>query len=89
MALLSITQGRGDKKSYRILTMDNGLEALLVSNAAVSEDSKAAAALVVQTCFFADPPIAEGCAHFLEVSKLSLPVITDRILNHSAVFSST
>jgi insulysin len=52
-----------DDRSYRTLTLANGLKVLLVSDPALD---KAAAALDVAVGFFSDPESLPGLAHFLE-----------------------
>eukprot|EP01036_Dinobryon_divergens_P028604 gene28604-37575_t len=69
---LEIRKAQNDKKSYKIVSnLPSGLEVLLVSTATSLKEGdinshKAAAALSVQVGSYADPPVAEGCAHFLE-----------------------
>lgn len=76
-ATISTTKSKSDKKHYALYTVPGvGLEVLLISsldkyvrdsaNLDVSR-MKAAAAMSVQVGSFADPPEAQGCAHFLEV----------------------
>ncbi len=55
--------GRTDKHQYRVLTLDNGLRAILVSDA---EADKAAAAMDVRVGSLCDPDDLPGLAHFLE-----------------------
>lgn len=69
---LDHTKSLVDEKNYRVLSLLSGLEVLLVSTKAKSESRgevnvKAAAAMSVQVGSFADPELAEGTAHFLEV----------------------
>lgn len=52
-----------DKRDYRVLTLPNGLRALLISD---PDTDLAAAALNVNVGYFSDPPERAGLAHFLE-----------------------
>ena len=52
-----------DTRDYRIVTLANGLTALVISD---PETDMAAAALSVSVGQFSDPPDREGLAHFLE-----------------------
>ncbi len=52
-----------DKRDYRVLTLPNGLRALLVSD---PDTDLAAAALNVNVGYFSDPADRPGLAHFLE-----------------------
>lgn len=52
-----------DKREYRVVTLANGLTALLVSD---PDTDKAAASLDVNVGSFAEPSHALGLAHFLE-----------------------
>jgi insulysin len=52
-----------DENAYRVVTLENGLVALLVSDA---EADKAAAALDVRVGYFSDPDEVPGLAHFCE-----------------------
>lgn len=52
-----------DHKTYRYLTLSNGLRVLLIADPLAE---KSAAALAVNTGHFADPADREGMAHFLE-----------------------
>lgn len=52
-----------DDREYRVVVLDNGIEALLVQDLTTD---KAAAALDVGVGSFADPPDLPGLAHFLE-----------------------
>jgi len=52
-----------DERDYAFARLDNGLDALLISD---PEADKAAAALSVATGSFADPADRQGLAHFLE-----------------------
>jgi len=70
---LDHTRSNNDQKEYRLVTLESGLEVLLVSTEHLAEgkgldlrDGKAAAAMCVQVGSFADPAEAEGLAHFLE-----------------------
>ena len=68
----SITQkSKSDFKEYELITLDNGLECLIVIFKSDKNDKnvdglRAAAALSVQTGSFADPSDVEGLAHFVE-----------------------
>ena len=66
----SLTVRRQDTRSYRIITLENGLTALLVSD---PDTDKAAASLDVNIGSFAEPTRALGLAHFLE-HMLSVPL---------------
>lgn len=52
-----------DKKSYRHITLDNGLEALLIHD---PQCTKSATSLAVNVGHFNDPSEREGLAHLLE-----------------------
>lgn len=52
-----------DKRSYKTLTLDNGLKVLLVQD---QQSIKAAASLTVNTGHFDDPEDRQGMAHFIE-----------------------
>jgi insulysin len=52
-----------DQRSYRLLTLSNELEVLLVHDA---ETDKAGAAMDVNVGYFSDPEHLPGLAHFLE-----------------------
>jgi insulysin len=52
-----------DKRDYRVLTLPNGLRALLISD---PDTDLAAAAMNVNVGYFSDPPDRAGLAHFLE-----------------------
>ncbi|MFC7369771.1 insulinase family protein [Vreelandella zhaodongensis] len=52
-----------DSRDYRVLTLDNGLQALLVSD---PEADKAAASMNVRVGSAQDPDDLQGLAHFLE-----------------------
>jgi insulysin len=56
-------QSPNDTFSYRLVTLDNGLQALLVSN---PDSPKAAASLDVHVGSGDNPPDRPGLAHFLE-----------------------
>ena len=58
-----VTTSPNDDRSYRYVVLDNGLRALLVSDAT---SDKAAAALAVLRGSFDEPPEHQGLAHFLE-----------------------
>ncbi|AZZ91125.1 peptidase M16 [Hahella sp. KA22] len=59
----NIAKSPNDKRLYRAVTLDNGLQALLISD---PETDKAAAAIDVDVGSGADPVGREGLAHFLE-----------------------
>ncbi|OZG72042.1 peptidase M16 [Hahella sp. CCB-MM4] len=59
----TIIKSPGDAREYRAVTLDNGLQALLISDPTTD---KAAAALDVDVGSGADPKGREGLAHFLE-----------------------
>ncbi|MBX2804241.1 MAG: insulinase family protein [Myxococcales bacterium] len=52
-----------DDRAYRYVALDNGLDALVISDA---DTDMAAAAMDVHVGQFSDPPDREGLAHFLE-----------------------
>ena len=52
-----------DERTYKILTLPNALECILVLDPLAE---KAAAAMSVRVGHFADPPELPGLAHFLE-----------------------
>ncbi|MGO2012588.1 MAG: insulinase family protein [Pseudoalteromonas sp.] len=54
---------RNDNRTYRALTLDNGLKILLVQD---KDSSKAAASMAVNAGHFDDPLDRQGLAHFLE-----------------------
>lgn len=56
----------GDKKEYRSIKLQNGLQAILVRKSENSTDESAAACLTVNVGSFDDPPKALGLAHYLE-----------------------
>lgn len=58
-----VIKSENDKRSYRSLTLDNGLKVLLVSDA---DADKAAAAMDVEVGSAQDPKDVLGLAHFLE-----------------------
>ena len=58
-----VTTSPNDDRRYRYVVLDNGLRALLVSDAT---SDKAAAALAVLRGSFDEPPEHQGLAHFLE-----------------------
>ena len=60
---LEPVKSSGDERTYRILTLPNGLHALLIHDA---ETDKASAALDVGVGHWCDPPHLPGLAHFLE-----------------------
>ncbi len=59
----SIRKSPIDQRSYRAVTLKNGLRALVISDA---DTDMAAAALNVNVGYFDDPPDRPGLAHFLE-----------------------
>lgn len=66
-------KSEADKKSYRLIRLENGLKALLIMENEDSENGPneksqdiAAAQLAVNVGSFDDPPHAMGLAHFLE-----------------------
>lgn len=59
----SIIQSPNDQREYRSLTLENGLQVILVSD---SEADKAAASLAVNVGSGDDPTDRQGLAHFLE-----------------------
>lgn len=58
-------KSKGDPKQYRLIQLENGLTALLVS-AGNDNEPLAAASLTVRVGSFDEPPDALGLAHFLE-----------------------
>jgi len=52
-----------DKRTYKAITLKNGLECLLISD---PDAQKSAAALSVGIGSFLDPLEAQGIAHYLE-----------------------
>ncbi|CRK88531.1 CLUMA_CG002308, isoform A [Clunio marinus] len=68
--LKSPVQSEGDKKQYRLIKLPNGLKALLIhkpeNSSSESNESLAAASLMVGVGSFDDPPPIWGLAHFLE-----------------------
>jgi secreted Zn-dependent insulinase-like peptidase len=58
-----LKQSPNDLKKYQTLTLDNGLQVLLVHN---DETDKCAAALAINVGHFNDPDDRQGLAHFLE-----------------------
>src|SRR5262245_58542228 len=63
LAPAGVVQSPLDQRQYEVLTLDNGLRALLVSD---PDTDMAAAALQVHVGHYADPPDRFGLAHFLE-----------------------
>ena len=59
------TKSPRDEKCYRVVVLENGLRALLISDEK-SGGRKAACALSVGVGFLSDPAELEGTAHFLE-----------------------
>lgn len=57
------TKSAEDKREYRIITLSNKLQALLIHDA---DTDKSAAAMDVNVGHFCDPDHAPGLAHFLE-----------------------
>ncbi len=62
-SLPAVIQSKSDKRSYKPLILDNGLQVLLVSD---PDTSKAAVSLNVDVGSGADPAGREGLAHFVE-----------------------
>jgi insulysin len=60
---VTVVQSPNDDRDYRYMTLDNGLQVLLVSDPATD---KAAASLVVFRGSYHDPDDYPGLAHFLE-----------------------
>lgn len=63
-------KSENDKKSYRVIRLENGLKALLISapvddGNATDSNKKAACALCVDVGYFSDPFDVQGLAHFL------------------------
>ena len=58
-----LKQSLNDPKTYKPITLSNGLKVLLIHN---NETEKAAAALAVNVGHFNDPKDRQGLAHFLE-----------------------
>ncbi|WP_448210887.1 insulinase family protein [Colwellia sp. MEBiC06753] len=58
-----LKQSPNDQKHYLPITLNNGLNVLLIQN---NESDKAAAALAVNAGHFDDPADRQGLAHFLE-----------------------
>ncbi len=58
-----LSQSPNDRRSYRLLTLDNSLKVLLAHDASTD---KAAAALTVFRGSYHEPPAYAGLAHFLE-----------------------
>lgn len=54
---------RNDNRTYRALTLDNGLKVLLVQD---KDSSKSAASMAINAGHFDDPLDRQGLAHFLE-----------------------
>ncbi|MCZ6641803.1 MAG: insulinase family protein [Gammaproteobacteria bacterium] len=61
--IVTITKSPNDDRSYRYLTLDNGLRVLLASDPATD---KAAASLVAMRGSYHEPEAFAGLAHFLE-----------------------
>lgn len=59
----NIVQSPNDQREYRSITLENGLQVILVSD---SEADKAAASLAVNVGSGDDPSARQGLAHFLE-----------------------
>jgi len=78
-------KSQGDKRSYRVISLANGLECVLVSDIATD---KAAAALDVRVGSWSDPAHLPGLAHFLEVcSRFSRCVVLFLFLDPFLYFS--
>ena len=60
---IEIEKSPNDVRNYRLITLDNQLEVLLISD---PETQVAAAAIDVNTGYFDDPDSVPGLAHFLE-----------------------
>ena len=60
---LSPVKSTGDERSYRLLTLPNLLQALVIHD---PDTDKASAALDVGVGHWSDPPHLPGLAHFLE-----------------------
>jgi insulysin len=58
-----IVKSQSDKRDYRLIALDNGLQALLVHDV---ESDKAAASLNVSVGHLYDPDDMPGLAHFCE-----------------------
>lgn len=63
LSAAEITKGPRDSKQYRMITLDNRLQVLLISD---PETDQAAAAMNIQTGSFNDPADRAGLTHFLE-----------------------
>ena len=64
---MDLVKSRNDAKEYRLLSLESGLEVMLVSTVHCRVSSnKAAAAVAVQAGSFADPLEVQGLAHFVE-----------------------
>ena len=61
--VVRIVRSPRDKRDYRSIRLDNGLQVLLVHT---PDSHKAAAALAVNAGHFDDPDHTQGLAHFLE-----------------------
>ena len=59
----TVLKSANDKRSYRVLTLDNGLTAILVHD---PDTEKSSAACDVKVGSMCDPKEAPGLAHFLE-----------------------
>jgi len=62
---LDASKSPNDHNSYRLIELNNGIEALLVSNLD-QKKQKAACSCCVQVGSFSDPKICEGLAHYCE-----------------------
>ena len=72
MQILDDSRSKADLKSYGLITLDCGLEVLMIDSTAEiisrgdTSNPKAAAGLSVGVGSFADPEELQGLAHFLE-----------------------
>ncbi|CAJ1448902.1 unnamed protein product [Effrenium voratum] len=62
---LDATKSPNDRNSYRVVELNNGIQALLVSNAD-KRKQKVACACCVQVGSFSDPDRCQGLAHYCE-----------------------
>jgi nardilysin len=64
---VELIKSTNDRKQYKLLTLTNGLEVIMVSTSECSlQSTKAAASVAVQAGSFSDPMEAQGLAHYLE-----------------------
>jgi len=65
---LDAFKSANDKRLYRLVTLPNSMQALLIESVSNSSEisMKAAACLTVGIGSFADPPQFQGLAHYLE-----------------------